>query len=99
MAETSLAQDPAPITPEDGSVFVYPHPLALARDHAEAERIRLADSAAYSAMCRTWGQLGGLATLHKYGRRHFALLARVRWGDAEALIELAAHIDRRRRRA
>jgi hypothetical protein len=26
-----------------GQVYLYPHPLTLARNHAEAERIRLAD--------------------------------------------------------
>jgi len=34
-------------------IYLYPHPISLARDHAEAESIRLADSAAYSPMCAT----------------------------------------------
>jgi hypothetical protein len=77
-------------------VFLYPHPLTLARDHAEAERIRLADSAAYSSMCATWGRVGGLSTFYRYGREHFRLLALHRWGDATALAELAARMNRRR---
>lgn len=40
-------------------IYLYPHPLTLARDRAEAERMRLADTTAYSDMCRTWGSLGG----------------------------------------
>jgi hypothetical protein len=44
-----------------GQVYLYPHPLTLARDHAEAERIRLADTTAYSSMCSAWGRLGGLS--------------------------------------
>jgi hypothetical protein len=61
-------------------VFLYPHPLTLARDHAEAERIRLADSAAYySSMCATWGRLGGLTTYYRYGPSWFRLLALRRW--------------------
>ena len=81
-----------------GQLFLYPHPLTLARDHAEAERIRLADTAAYSSMCSTWGRLGGLTTLYRYGREHFRLLALHRWGDAAALADLAARVDRRRSR-
>jgi hypothetical protein len=34
-------------------LYLYPHPISLARDRAEAERIRLADSTAYSPMCAT----------------------------------------------
>ena len=59
--------------------YLYPHPLSLARDHAEAERIRLADSAAYSSMCATWGRLGGLTTYYRYGPSWFRLLALRRW--------------------
>jgi hypothetical protein len=59
--------------------LLYPHPLTLARDHAEAERIRLADSAAYSSMCATWGRLGGLTTLYRWGPSWFRLLAMGRW--------------------
>lgn len=60
-----------------------PHPLSLARNHAEAERIRLADSAAYSAMCATWGSLGGLTTFYRYGADYYRLLAARRWyGEA-----------------
>jgi hypothetical protein len=62
-----------------GQVYLYPHPLTLARDHAEAERIRLADSAAYSSMCATWGRLGGLTTLYRCGPSWFRLLALGRW--------------------
>jgi hypothetical protein len=93
----SLAHQRA-ITPADRAdkLLLYPHPLTLARDRAEAERIRLADSAAYSAMCSTWGRLGGLTILYRYGREHFRLLALHRWGDAAALGELAARVDRRR---
>jgi hypothetical protein len=73
-------------------VYLYPHPLTLARDHAEAERIRLVDS----SMCVVWGRLGGLSTFYRYGREHFRLLSQHRWGNATALAELAARMDRRR---
>ena len=63
----------------DGT-YLYPHPLTLARDHAEAERIRLADTAAYSSMCATWGRLGGLTTFYRYGPEHYRRMALVRWG-------------------
>jgi hypothetical protein len=62
-----------------GQVYLYPHPLTLARDHAEAERVRLRDSAAYSSMCATWGRLGGLTTYYRYGPSWFRLLALRRW--------------------
>ena len=65
-------------------VYLYPHPLSLARDHAEAERIRLADTAAYSSMCATWGRLGGLTTLYRYGPEHYRTLALLRWGRITA---------------
>ena len=70
-------------------LYLYPHPLTLARDHAEAERVRLADTAAYSEMCRTWGSLGGLTTLYRYGTPWYAALAARRWGkiSAEVLAE------------
>lgn len=48
---------------------------------------------------RSWGRFGGLVTVHRYGREHFRLLARVRWGDGAALVELAARMDKRRRRS
>ena len=32
----------------------------------------------YSDVCRAWGRLGGRVTLHRYGRGHFAELARRR---------------------
>jgi hypothetical protein len=32
----------------------------------------------YSDVCRAWGRLGGRVTLHRYGRDHFAALARRR---------------------
>jgi hypothetical protein len=43
------------------------------RDAAMAEWCR-ADS--YSDVCRCWGRLGGRVTLHRYGRQHFAQIAR-----------------------
>jgi hypothetical protein len=30
----------------------------------------------YSDVCRAWGRLGGLTTAHRYGREHFAALAK-----------------------
>ncbi len=71
--------------PTDGpaeQLYLYPHPLTLARSHAEAERVRLADTAAYSSMCKTWGRLGGLTTSYRYGPSYFSVLARRRWGKA-----------------
>ena len=70
-------------------LYLYPHPLTLARNRAEAERMRLADSAAYSAMCATWGSLGGLTTFYRYGADYYRLLARRRWKkvSAEVLAE------------
>ena len=32
----------------------------------------------YSDVCRAWGRLGGRVTLHRYGRGHFAQIARRR---------------------
>jgi hypothetical protein len=32
----------------------------------------------FEEVCRAWGRLGGRVTLHRYGRQHFAELAR-RW--------------------
>ena len=95
MAETSLARQRANST-EDAGVYVYPHPLSLARSRAEAERALLADREDYGELCRSWGRLGGLATFFKYGRRYYRLLAKVRWGDPSASVELAAHVDKRR---
>lgn len=83
----------APITAQTSGkaeqLYLYPHPLTLARDHAEAERVRLADTAAYSAMCATWGRLGGLTTFYRYGADYYRLLARRRWEKvgAEVLAE------------
>ena len=70
-------------------LYLYPHPLTLARNRAEAERMRLADSAAYSAMCDTWGSLGGLTTFYRYGADYYRLLAGRRWKkvSAEVLAE------------
>ena len=81
MTDRSLAQHQRAITTEDGAgqLYLYPHPLTLARDHAEAERSRLADCAAYSSMCATWGRLGGLSTYYRYGSAYFRLLAMRRW--------------------
>ncbi len=73
-------------------LYLYPHPLTLARDRAEAECVRLADSAAYSAMYATWGSFGGLTTFYRYGADYYRLLARRRWKkvSAEALAEYVA---------
>ncbi len=86
MSQHSLARPPRVVTTDDGTeqLYLYPHPLTLARDRAEAERIRLADSAAYSSMCRTWGRLGGLSTYYAYGSAYYRVLALVRWGKATA---------------
>ncbi len=65
-------------------LYLYPHPLTLARDRVEAERVRLADSTAYSSMCATWGTLGGLTTFYRYGADYYRLLARRRWNKATA---------------
>jgi hypothetical protein len=78
----SLAHPAQPDSIEDGAtgqVYLYPHPLTLARDHAEAKRIRLGDSAAYSSMYATWGRLGGLTTYYRCGPTWFRLLALGRW--------------------
>ena len=50
-----------------------------------AERRRLHEDAGDFAR---WGRRGGLRTLALYGRPHFSLLARFRWGrvEVEALI-------------
>ena len=48
----SLAHPAQPDSIGDGArgqIYLYPHPLTLARDHAEAEWVTLADSAAYSS--------------------------------------------------
>lgn len=73
-------------------LYLYPHPLTLARDYAEAERVRLADSTAYSSVCATWGRLGGLTTLYCYGADYYLLLARRRWKkvSAEVLVDYVA---------
>lgn len=76
-------------TAKPEQLFLYPHPLTLARNRAEAERDLLADRAAYSSMCATWGQLGGLSTYYRYGPSYYRLLALRRWGKigAETLAE------------
>jgi hypothetical protein len=74
----SLAHPAQPDTVGDGArgqVYPYPHPLTLARDHAGAERIRLADSAAYSPVRATRARLGGLTTLYRCGPSWFRLPA------------------------
>ncbi len=43
-----------------------------------------------------WARLGGQVTLHRYGREHFSLMARSRWGDPEALPLLASRMAIRR---
>jgi hypothetical protein len=92
----SLGKEVAGAVVTSEQPYLYPHPLTLARYHAEAERIRLADSAAYSSMAATWGRLGGLSTFYRYGREHFRLLALHRWGNATALADLTARMERRR---
>ena len=72
------------VTTRSEQLYLYPHPLTLARDRAEAERVRLADSAAYSSMCATWGRLGGLTTFYRYGADYYRLLARRRWSKITA---------------
>jgi hypothetical protein len=42
-----------------------------------------------------WSRLGGLTVRHRYGRRHFVLLARVRWQRPGAAEELAVRMQRR----
>lgn len=83
------AAGPAPVPT---ATYLYPHPLTLARNHAEAEGVRLADSAAYSAMCATWGRLGGLPTFYRYGAGYFRLLAARRWNKATT-DELAEYVQ------
>ena len=75
----SLGKEVAGTVGTSEQPFLYPHPLTLACDHAEAERIRLADSEAYSSMCATWGRLGDLTTYYRYGPSWFRLLALRRW--------------------
>jgi hypothetical protein len=93
VSERSLAHPARPDSTRDepgGQLYLYPHPLTLARDHAEAERIRLADTAAYSSMCATWGRLGGLTTYYRFGPSWFRLLALRRLGKIdEADLEAA----------
>ena len=56
------------------------------RQHRCAVVLQLRDEAlrewagaeTYSDVCRAWGRLGGLVTLHRYGSEHFAQLARRR---------------------
>ncbi len=43
-----------------------------------------------------WSRFGGQAVLHRYGRRHFSLLARHRHGDPEALPLLASRMRLRK---
>ena len=49
--------------------------LLQMRDEALAE---WCGAETYSDVCRAWGRLGGRVTLHRYGRRHFAEIARQR---------------------
>ena len=72
--------------------------MTLARDRAEAERVRLADSAAYSSMCATWGALGGLTTFYRYGADYYRLLAHRRWEKATAE-DLAEYRTKKARRS
>jgi len=48
------------------------------------------------AVRAAWGRFGGRVTLHRYGRQHFSLMARHRWGDAAATVLLHARMIRRR---
>ncbi len=48
------------------------------------------------AVRAAWGRLGGLATLHRYGREHFSLRARHRHGDVEATVLLYSRMIWRR---
>ncbi len=78
----SLAHPAQPDTIVDGArgqVYPCPHPLTLARAHAGAEGIRLADSAAYSPVRATRGRPVGLTTLYCCGPSWFRLLALGRW--------------------
>lgn len=74
----------APVGETTERLYLYPHPLTLARNRAEAERMRLADSAAYSTICATWGSPGGLTTSYRYGADYYRLMARRRWKKASA---------------
>jgi hypothetical protein len=47
--------------------------LLAIREEALQEWIR---AETYSDVCRAWGRLGGRVTLHRYGRKHFAKLAK-----------------------
>ena len=47
--------------------------LLQMREEALAEWCR---AETYSDVCRAWGRLGGCVTLHRYGREHFAALAK-----------------------
>ena len=60
-----------------GQLYLYLHPFTLARNHAEAARVRLADSVAYAAMYATWGWLGGLTIYYRYGADYYRLLAQI----------------------
>ncbi len=53
--------------------FSYPLPVELARKRADRARGAGQESPAL------WGSLGGLTTLQRYGREHFARMARRRW--------------------
>lgn len=99
LTDPSLARPPRAVTTKDNAeqLYLYPHPLTLARNRAEAERARLADTAAYSAMCATWGHLGGLSTLYAYGPAYFRLLALRRWGKATTDDLASARSDARTR--
>lgn len=70
--------------------------ISALRDEALAEWCE-ADS--YEAVRACWSRLGGLVTLHRYGPGHFALLARHRHGDPEALGLMAARMRRPREQA
>jgi hypothetical protein len=49
--------------------------LLQLREAALEEWIR---AETFEEVCRAWGRLGGLTTLHRYGRHHFSELARRR---------------------
>jgi hypothetical protein len=58
----------------EGGGYAYPPPHELARLRAERAR------GAGQANPALWGTVGGLVTLDRNGREHFAKMARRRWG-------------------
>ena len=82
MQAPSLAHPAQPDTIGDGAtgqVYPCPHPLTLTRDRAGAERIRLADSAAYSSVRATRARPGGPTASYRRGPSRFGPPALGRW--------------------